>query len=87
MYTLNAKANPDTLTIDPVLSYKVVAHTIPQSHAEGEWKLIPGEHTIIPIDAGQGELQLVVSGNQDISCIVREKGKYETLHLQHFNPK
>lgn len=87
IHTLNSKGNPDTLTIDPVLSYKVVAHTIPQSQAEGEWKLNPGEHTIIPIDAGQGELQLVVGGNQDISCIVREEGKHETLHLQAFNTK
>ena len=87
VHTLNAKGNPDTLTIDPVLSYKVVAHTIPQSNTDVEWKLTPGKHTIIPIDAGQGELQLVVSGNQDISCIVREKGKHETLHLQHFNTK
>ena len=87
LHTINSKGNPDTLTIDPVLSYKVVAHTIPQSQAEGEWKLNPGEHTIIPIDAAQGELNLVVSGNKDISCIVREKGKQETLHLQHFNTK
>ena len=87
LHTINSKGNPDTLTIDPVLSYKVVAHTIPQSQAEGEWKLNPGEHTIIPIDAAQGELNLVVSGNQDISCIVREKGRQETLHLQHFNTK
>lgn len=87
IHTLNSKGNPDTLTIDPVLNYKIVAHTIPQSQAEGEWKLNPGEHTIIPIDAAQGELNLVVSGNQDIYCIVREKGKHETLHLQHFNTK
>lgn len=87
VHTLNSKGNPDTLTIDPVLSYQVVAHTIPQSKAEGEWKLTPGEHTIIPIDAAQGELSLIVSGNQDISCIIREKGKHETLHLQEFNTK
>ena len=29
----------------------------------------------------------MVSGNQDISCIIREKGKHETLHLQNFNSK
>ena len=87
IHTLNSKGNPDTLTIDPVLSYKVIAHTIPQSQAEGEWKLNAGEHTIIPINAAQGELNLVVNGNQKISCIVREKGKHETLHLQHFNTK
>ncbi len=87
IHTLNSKGNPDTLTIDPVLSYKVVAHTIPQTQAKGDWKLVPGKHTIIPIDAAQGELHLVVSSNQDIFCIIRQKDKCETLHLQQFNTK
>lgn len=85
MHTLNHRGNPDTLTIDPVLSYRVVAHTLPESWAEGEWKLTPGEHTTIPIDAAQGTLSLSVSGNQNIQCIVREKGKAETLNVQAFN--
>lgn len=85
IHTINSKGNPDTLTIDPVLSYKVVAHTIPESWAEGEWKLTPGEHTTIPIDAPQGSLHLVVSGNKNIQCIVRENGKTETLNVQDFN--
>lgn len=87
VHTINAKGNPDTLTIDPVLSYKVVAHTVPQTWAEGEWRLKPGEHTIIPIKAARGNLQLSVSGNQDISCIVKEKGKQEILNVQSFNTK
>lgn len=85
IHTLNHRGNPDTLSIDPVLSYKVVAHTLPESWAEGEWKLTPGEHTTIPIDAAQGRLKLSVSGNQKIQCIVREKGKSETLNIQAFN--
>lgn len=85
VHTLNSKGNPDTLTIDPVLSYKVVAHTIPPSWAEGEWKLTPGEHTIIPIEASQGSLHLAVSGVQDIQCIVRQEGQTETLNVQDFN--
>ena len=51
VHTMNSKGLPDTLTIDPVLSYTVVAHTVPPSNAEGEWKLTPGKHTIIPINA------------------------------------
>jgi Ca-activated chloride channel homolog len=88
VHTMNSKGLPDTLTIDPVLSYNVVAHTVPPSKAKGEWKLTPGKHTIIPISAPQGSLSLKVNGNKkDISCIVRKKTENETLHLQEFNTK
>ena len=63
-----------------------MAHTVPQTWAEGEWKLKPGEHTIIPIKVARGNLQLSC-GNQDISCIVKEKGKQEILNVQSFNTK
>ena len=87
IHTLNHRGNPDTLAIDPVLSYTVVAHTIPKIQAEGEWKLTPGEHTIIPIDAAQGTLSLTVSGNQSIQCIIRKKDESATLNIQDFNTK
>tara|TARA_B100001115_G_C15839220_1_gene420277 strand:- start:418 stop:1806 length:1389 start_codon:yes stop_codon:yes gene_type:complete len=87
IHTQNSKGNPDTLNIDPVLSYRVVAHTIPKSEAKGEWKLTPGEHTIIPINAAQGKLKLTVSGNTSIKCIIRKKDELATLNIQEFNTK
>jgi Ca-activated chloride channel family protein len=88
IHTMNSIGNPDTLNIDPVLSYKVVAHTIPQTEAEGDWKLIPGKHTTIPIKCPQGTLSISSAVNKTkVECIVREKGKTETLNVQQLNTK
>ena len=88
IHTMNSKGNPDTLNIDPVLRYKVVAHTIPQTEAEGDWKLNPGKHTVIPIKCPQGALSISSPTNKaKINCIVREKGKTETLNVQMLNSK
>ena len=88
IHTMNSRGNPDTLNIDPVLSYKVVAHTIPQTEAEGDWKLIPGKHTTIPIKCPQGTLSVSSAINKTkVECIVREKGKTETLNVQQLNTK
>ena len=88
IHTMNSRGNPDTLNIDPVLSYKVVAHTIPQTEAEGDWKLIPGKHTTIPIKCPQGTLSISSAINKTkVECIVREKGKTETLNVQQLNTK
>ena len=88
IHTMNSRGNPDTLKIDPVLSYKVVAHTIPQTEAEGDWKLVPGKHTTIPIKCPQGTLSISSAINTSkVECIVREKGKTETLNIQQLNTK
>ena len=88
IHTMNSRGNPDTLNIDPVLSYKVVAHTIPQTEAEGDWKLIPGKHTTIPIKCPQGTLSISSAINKTkVECIVREKSKTETLNVQQLNTK
>ena len=88
IHTMNSRGNPDTLNIDPVLSYKVVAHTIPQTEAEGDWKLIPGKHTTIPIKCPQGTLSISSAINKTkVECIIREKGKTETLNVQQLNTK
>ena len=88
IHTMNSRGNPDTLNIDPVLRYKVVAHTIPQTEAEGDWKLIPGKHTTIPIKCPQGTLSISSAINKTkVECIIREKGKTETLNVQQLNTK
>ena len=46
--------NPDTMIIDPVLKYKVVAHTIPPVEVLSAITLTPGKHTIIPLITPQG---------------------------------
>ena len=84
IHTMNAYGNPDTMIIDPVLSYKVVAHTIPPVSLDNII-LIPGKHTTIPLETPQGSLKITMNTKQDYSCIIRESGKTNTLHVQRTN--
>jgi len=85
VHTMNDKGVPDTLKIDPIFTYRVVAHTLPASVRENV-TLKPGQHTIITVDAGTGFLDLRSgSGPSDghsVQCIVRRKGESSTLHHQ-----
>ncbi len=89
MHTLNAWGNPDTIFIDPINTYKMVVHTIPEVVKTGI-KILPGKHNIIPADCPQGYLYVKV-GDKGIStygeleCIVRKKGEMQTLHVLNFN--
>jgi Ca-activated chloride channel homolog len=89
MHTLNALGNPDTIYIDPIGTYKMVVHTIPEVVRTGI-KVTAGKHNIIPADAPQGYLFLKVgNGNPTpygrLECIVRKRGETQTLHVLNFN--
>jgi len=57
MHTMNAKGNPDTLFLDPLLTYNITIHTIPELHRDSV-KIIAGKHTAIGFDAPQGMLKI-----------------------------
>jgi len=85
VHTINNRGNPDTLILDPLVTYRIVVHTIPPVFIDS-FKVIPGKHTIVATDAPQGML-LVTSpglGNlyRDISVIVRKGGETNTLNVQ-----
>ena len=84
-HTMNDRGVPDTLSIDPIYTYKVVAHTVPPSVRENV-TVRPGTHTIIAVDAGMGTLALKVGSGpgdaQVVQCIVRRKGEMQTLTAQ-----
>ena len=89
IHTLNYIGNPDTLYIDDYPTYKVVAHTIPPTESK-EVKLTVGKHTLIPIDAPQGFLQInravgVYNYNEKIKCVVRKGGDMQTINVQQLN--
>jgi Ca-activated chloride channel family protein len=85
VHTMNDRGVPDTLMLDPVFTYRVVAHTLPPSVRENV-KIKPGQHTIVTVDAGMGRLKFRVgSGPGDgqlVQAIVRRKGELSTLHVQ-----
>jgi Ca-activated chloride channel family protein len=87
IHTLNAKGNPDTLVIDPLPIYKIVVHTIPPV-SKDSIVLTPGKHTIIGIDAPQGDLVMKFDGIAEykkVSAIIRKHGELNTLNVQDFN--
>jgi Ca-activated chloride channel family protein len=89
IHTLNYKENPDTLYIDDFPTYKVIAHTIPQTESK-EIKLSQGKHTIIPIDAPQGYITIkrpegVYNYNERVKCVVRKSGDMNTINVQVLN--
>jgi Ca-activated chloride channel family protein len=87
VHTLNDKGVPDTLVIDPLLTYDIVVHTIPPKVAENV-TLTPGKHTTVGIKTPQGILDLNMTSRdktvKDLKCIVRENGKMQTLNVQPF---
>jgi Ca-activated chloride channel homolog len=88
IHTMNNKGIPDTLNLDPLSVYNVVVHTIPPVEVDSI-VLIPGKHTIIPVDVPQGYMKLKISGpntsNLNLTAIVRQKDKMETINVQSFN--
>lgn len=88
IHTINNRGNPDTLIFDPLITYKMVVHTIPPVSVDS-FKIIPGKHKIIAVDAPQGSLILKTAGSQfqQISTIIRKKGDMKTLNVQEINRK
>ncbi len=87
VHTMNAKGMPDTLVVDPLSKYRIVVHTVPPVSIDSVVST-PGKHTVVGIEAGQGDLFLKFEGLSDyrnLKCIVRKAGDMNTLYLQDFN--
>jgi Ca-activated chloride channel family protein len=87
IHTLNAKGNPDTLVIDPLPIYKIVVHTIPPVYKDSI-VLTAGKHTIVGIDAPQGDMVMRFDGSAEykkVSALIRKHGDMKTLNVQDFN--
>jgi len=89
IHTINHKGNPDTLYLDPLLTYRIVVHTLPKIIIDSAY-VTAGKHTIIAASAPQGYLELKSPGRiefRDLQAIIRENGKMETLNYQKINEK
>jgi Ca-activated chloride channel family protein len=87
IHSFNAKGVPDTLDIDPLLTYNVVVHTIPPVRKDSI-KLTPGKHTTIGIEAPQGNLMFKATGNSTLKflpCLIRKHEETHTIHVQQFD--
>ena len=87
VHTMNGKGVPDTLYLDPVRKYRVVAHTLPKVE-KTDIEIIPGRHNTIALETPQGDLFLKMGGITKygrLQAIVRENGSMNTLNAQDFN--
>lgn len=84
IHTINNKGFPDTLTIDPIGTYKMVVHTIPPIEKKNI-ELVPGKHNIIAVDAPQGYISIKTSGTSGVNCIIRKNGEMQTMNVQQMN--
>ncbi|HRZ77568.1 MAG TPA: VWA domain-containing protein, partial [Bacteroidales bacterium] len=88
VHTLNARGLPDTLVIDPLLEYNLVVHTLPPVHKDSI-RLTAGKHTVIALDAPQGDLSLKMETTQrqsrETRAIVRRAGDASTLNVHYVN--
>jgi Ca-activated chloride channel family protein len=89
MHTINSANVPDTVPLDPMSTYRIVAHTIPPVEVSNI-KLTMGKHTVIPMDTPQGMLEVkrdnsTYNNNDKVKFIVRKSGDMSTLNVQELN--
>jgi len=83
IHTLNSKGNPDTLSLDHMSTYNVMAQTIPTSRLDSV-KLVNGRHNIIGIDSPQGYLHVRTSRGKAYDrekILVRRANTTETINI------
>ena len=86
MHTMNSRGNPDTLYIDPSVTYDLYVYTVPKSIKKNV-EISPAIHNIIAVDAPQGTLTLSINTRSihvQPSAIVRKAGTMETIYAQPF---
>jgi Ca-activated chloride channel homolog len=86
VHSLNSKGEPDTLYLDPLGRYDIVAHTTP-SVTRKNVELNPGKHNIIGLETPQGVLKLYEKGQYGFSskqCVVRDAGN-NIVYVQNLN--
>lgn len=87
VHTMNYAGVPDTLILDPLMSYRLVVHTIPPVTLDSV-HLVAGRHNHIGLPAARGQLEIKqpgVRGVSDVKCIIRKEGEGQTLHVQDMN--
>lgn len=86
VHTINNYGRPDTLVIDPNVTYDLEIHTIPKI-VKKNIKIEKGKHNIISIDAPQGYLNLQIEGNINDyfpTTIVKKANDTTILNVQDF---
>lgn len=76
---------PDSVQVDPVLSYDILVNTVPPVLMKNN-SVNSGEHNVIRVSVPQGTLIAKPEGKGNpFSILIRQKGKSETLNQQKGN--
>ncbi|MEZ5014443.1 MAG: VWA domain-containing protein [Chitinophagales bacterium] len=89
VHAVSDKNVPDTLYINPVGKYNIVAHTTPPVVLK-DVELKPGKHNIIGIDVPLGTLYVVQGPENTFSqeqCVVRDHSTGEIVYVQNLNTR
>lgn len=84
IHTINNRGNPDTIILDPLITYRTTIQTIPPVQIDS-FKVLTGKHNIITAKAPQGFLEIKTDGgnqHRDIICVIRKAGTMESLNYQ-----
>ncbi len=85
--TINNRGNPDTIYLDPLVTYRLVVNTLPPVTVDSI-RVYPRKHTIIPVDAPQGSLKVTSSNTfRDDMVVVRRHNGKEIVNVQKINDK
>ena len=85
VHYLDASGKPDSVQVDPVLSYDVVVSTLPPVIRKNV-NLTNGKHNVIRIPAPQGTVVVKPEGSGNpFAAIIRQSGKGAILHQQNSN--
>ncbi|HYG37706.1 MAG TPA: VWA domain-containing protein [Cytophagales bacterium] len=85
VHLLDKNGNPDTLEVDPVLSYDLVINTIPKV-VKKNIQLEGGMHNDISVKTPQGSLSFSpVLFDVTPQILVRQNGRTEILNIQKLN--
>jgi Ca-activated chloride channel family protein len=84
IHTLNRLGNPDTLSLDPMVTYDLEVQTIPPVRLDSV-RLLAGRHNTISIDAPQGFLYVKTrrgSSYDRDQFLVKRAGEQEVINIQ-----
>lgn len=86
IHTLNNRGVPDTLYLEPFITYSAKIYTIPPVSIDSI-KLTAGKHSVFAVDAPQGYLTVKTKDlkKNNVKVIVRKSKQMETINVQNLN--
>lgn len=88
VHTLNTKGLPDTIYLDPLVTYNLMVHSIPERELK-DIRISAGQHNVIGLDLARGSLRLQnqARGGDELQALVYLPDETKPLHIQEFNTK